>query len=310
MKLSFLITYHNEGAWLSECLQSIVPQLRDDDEVVVYDDASTDAAAPFLLRDQRVRCIRGSANVGPARARNELIRASKGSHLHFHDADDLCAGTWRDRVSSAFDENTDVVFTDVESFNATGERWTNVMNVKRLAETGDLLAFALRGGMLAPSGTYRREAIDRVGGYRADLWQSEDYDFHIRLALSQPAWRVIPEDLVHIRRHTGQRSRLKREVWSCAVDSLERNAANFPATAHVHVARAATRAGSELFAIGAKTEAERAFALAQRFGGARYDRGIMQKLTGVVGALPAEQIAALYRRLIPAPLRARVQRAR
>ena len=29
MKLSFLITYHNEGAWLSECLQSIVPQLRD-----------------------------------------------------------------------------------------------------------------------------------------------------------------------------------------------------------------------------------------------------------------------------------------
>jgi hypothetical protein len=306
VKLSFLITYHNEGRWLTDCLESIRPQLATDDEVIIYDDASDDPAANHLPHDARIRCIRGTANVGPARGRNELIAASRGTHLHFHDADDLCAPGWHTSVAAAFAGNVDVVFTDVQSFT-DHERWPHVMDIARLQQTGDLLAFALRGGMLAPSGTYRREVIERIGGYRADLWQSEDYDFHIRLALAQPAWTVVPNDLVLIRRHAGQRSRRVREVWTCAVDALETNAQRFPASAHADVARAATRAGSELFAAGAEAEAERAFTLAEQFGGPRYDRAVMQKLTGVVGALPAERIAALYRKLLPGSWRSRLQ---
>jgi hypothetical protein len=308
MRLSFLITYHDEGSWLTECLQSIVPQLHDHDEVLIYDDASADPAAGYVPDDARVHCLRGAANIGPARGRNELMRASRGTHVHFHDADDLCAPDWRRRVAAELESGVDVVFTDVQSFDAQGGRWPHVMDVAQLARGGDLLAFALRGGVLVPSGTYRREVVERLGGYRADLWQSEDYDFHIRLALAEPSWRAIPEDLVLIRRHAEQRSRFTREVWSCAVDSLASNASQFPAHAHAHVAHAATRAGSELFAAGAHADARRAFQLAAQFGGPRYDRGAMQKLTGIVGALSAERIAALYRKLVPAPLRARAQR--
>lgn len=309
MKLSFLITYHNEGRWLTDCLESIVPQLAPDDEVIIYDDASDDPAERHVLGDARIRCIGGSTNIGPARGRNQLMAASVGTHLHFHDADDLCAPHWRSRVAQAFTADVDVVFTDVQSFATSGERWAHVMNIAQLQRNCDLLAFALRGGMLAPAGTYRREVIEQIGGYRADLWQSEDYDFHIRLALAQPRWTVVPDDLVLIRRHNAQRSRRAREVWSCAVDALTNNAERFPASAYPHVARAATRAGSELFGAGAPTDAERAFGLAERFGGPRYDRAVMQKLTGVVGALPAERIAALYRKLLPGALRTRLQRS-
>jgi cellulose synthase/poly-beta-1,6-N-acetylglucosamine synthase-like glycosyltransferase len=305
VNLSFLITYHNEGRWLADCLESIVPQLERDDDVIIYDDASDDPAMNHVLADARIRVMRGEKNIGPARGRNELIAASKGTHLHFHDADDLCAPSWRSRVAAAFAGDVDVVFTDVQSFTEQ-ERWPHVMDIAQLQHNGDLLAFALRGGVLAPSGTYRREVIEGIGGYRADLWQSEDYDFHIRLALAQPKWAVLADDLVLIRRHAGQRSRRVREVWTCAVDALEANAARFPASAHAHVARAATRAGSELFAAGAEADAERAFHLAQQFGGPRYERGAMQKLTSMVGALPAEKIAALYRKLLPGAVRSRL----
>jgi glycosyltransferase involved in cell wall biosynthesis len=303
MTLSFLITYHDEGPWLTECLHSIVPQLCADDEVIVYDDASALPAAEFLIADPRVSSLRSGANIGPARGRNELLRASRGTHVHFHDADDLCAVGWREAVANAFAPGVDVVFTDVQSFDDTGGRWANVMNIEQLQRERDLLAFALRGGLLAPAGTYRREVVERIGGYRADLWQSEDYDFHIRLALASPSWIAVPEDLVLIRRHEQQRSRQALEVWSSAVDSLERNAPQIPQSAAVHVARAATRAGSELFANGAHNDARRAFQVAERFGGARYERAVMQTLTGLVGAFPAEQVAALYRKLIPARLR-------
>jgi hypothetical protein len=309
VRLSFLITYYDEGSWLAECLQSVLPQLGAEDEIVVYDDASERPAHEYLLRDARVRCVRGERNIGPARGRNELLRLSRGTHIHFHDADDLCAPDWRRRVAAAFAGDTDVVFTDVGSFDEQGGRWTHVMGVDRLERSGDLLAFALRGGLLAPAGTYRREVVTQVGGYRADLWQSEDYDFHVRLALSAPRWRVVAEDLVLIRRHAKQRSRDTAAVWTCAVDALEQNAAFFPARAHADVAAAATRAASHLFAAGAHEATVRAFMLAERFGGARYERGLMQRLTRMVGPLSAERMAALYRRLVPRALRRRIQGA-
>jgi glycosyltransferase involved in cell wall biosynthesis len=309
MKLSILITYHNEGVWLTEGLQSILLQLQSDDEVLIYDDASSDPATAHALADGRIRVVRGETNIGPARARNELLAASTGELIHFHDADDLFDPAWRARVVAKFDAQTDVVFTDVESFDAAGHRWPRIMGIGRLTQSDDMLGFALRGGMLVPAGTYRRSIIEKIGGYRAALWQSEDYDFHIRLALSNPRWSVIPEDLVHIRRHANQRSHAAREVWSSAVEALEHLEPQFPPSARSAVAEAATRAGSALFAADAHDDAARAFRMAERFGGARYDRAVMQNLTRLLGAMPAEKVAAFYRRLVPNTVRSRLQKS-
>lgn len=309
MKLSILITYHNEGAWLTECLQSLQPQLGSDDEVIVYDDASQHPAQPHLVDDARVQLIGGTTNIGPARARNELCAASSGSHIHFHDADDLFAGQWRVEVAGAFErERSDVVFTDVAGFDENGEQSRYVMGIERLQADNDLLKFALRGAVLAPAGTYTRSLVQQVGGYRAHLWQSEDYDFHIRVALLKPKFTVINQELVLIRRHPNQRSRLTREVWSSAIESLHLLAPRIPASAHPHAAYAATRAGSALFACGARTDATRAFGLAERFGGVRYERAGMQRLTRWFGATSAERLAAMYRTVVPNSLRTRLQR--
>jgi glycosyltransferase involved in cell wall biosynthesis len=309
MTLSVLITYHNEGAWLTECLNSIAPQLGKQDEILVFDDASSAPARDYLIVDARVRVLEGGPdNIGPAAARNRLLANATGELIHFHDADDLFAADWYRRVTPVFAGDVDVVFTDVQSFSADGRRWTSVMSVERLQQHGDLLDFAIHGGVLVPSGTYRRELLDKVGGYRAEMWQSEDYDFHMRLALRNPRFRVIDEDLVLIRRHPGQRSRAAVEVWSSALDALEHLAPQFPHTAHDAVAAIATRAGSELFHAGAGPEARRAFGLAQRFGGARYDRPMMQNLTRLLGAMSAERIASAYRKLLPGALRQRVQK--
>jgi hypothetical protein len=183
-----------------------------------------------------------------------------------------------------------------------------LMRVHELKLERNLLKSALRGAVLAPAGTYRRELIERVGGYREDLWQSEDYDFHIRLALTNPRWRAVDLDLVLIRRHAEQRSLQQLEVWQGALNALEHSRDRFPVAAYEHVAFAATRAGSALFAAGAGQAAARAFQLADRFGGPRYDRVIMQKLARLMGAPAAERLAARYRKLVPEALRARVQR--
>jgi glycosyltransferase involved in cell wall biosynthesis len=309
LKLSVLITYHNEGPWLAECLDSILPQLMADEELLIFDDASELLAEEFIPVDERVRILQSVENIGPARARNQLLAASQGTHIHFHDADDLFAVNWRAEVESAFGEDyADVVFTDAQSFDPAGKRWPMLMRVHELKLERDLLKAALRGALLAPAGTYRRELVDRVGGYREDVWQSEDYDFHIRLALTNPRWRAVDLDLVLIRRHPEQRSLKQQEVWQGALNALEHSQDRFPVAAHGDVAFAATRAGSALFAAGAPHDAARAFQLADRFGGPRYDGGIMQKLARLMGAPAAERLAAWYRKLVPEAWRARVQK--
>ena len=309
MKLSVLITYHNEGAWLSECLQSVLRQ-PGIDEVLIYDDASRIPAAEYVLHDERVRCLRGEENIGPARARNALLAAASGTHVHFHDADDLFAAGWSAAVRAAVERtNADIVFTDVEGFDEAGHRWSHVVGIERLLNGGDLLRFTLLNGVLPAAGTYARAALEAIGGYREDLWQSEDYDLHIRLALSGATWVVINEDLALIRRHGTQRSRASRDVWTCAVQALSSLADRFPAHARAEAAQAATRAGSQLLAAGAPAEAAEAFALANQLGGARYERAAMQGLARLVGAPRAERLAGLYRRLTPKAVRKALQRS-
>ena len=308
MRLSVLITYHNEGAWLTECLNSIVPQLAATDEVIIYDDASRVAAAGFIVDDARLRVIRGGNNVGPSRARNELLRASAGTHVHFHDADDLFTDGWRTRIEAAFQNGVDMVITDASTFDENGKRSGNIIGVADLERGWGLLKFALRRSVLPAAASYKREIVEAVGGYRDDLWQSEDFDLHVRIALMNPNLAVIPEDLVHIRKHPNQRSRLSSEVWISAIDALQPLVGQIPAHARADAAYAATRAGSVLLSEGSITEAHRAFDLAQKFGGPTYDKRAMQRLSSIIGAKAAERMAAWYRTMLPNALRMRLQR--
>jgi glycosyltransferase involved in cell wall biosynthesis len=63
--------------------------LKADIEVVVVDDASTDATAEIVAARSDVRLIRSATNRGAGPARNEGVRQSTGACLFFLDADDV-----------------------------------------------------------------------------------------------------------------------------------------------------------------------------------------------------------------------------
>ena len=78
MKLSVLITYHNEGELLTECLESLFQQEDRPDEVLIYDDASSVPAEKFV-KYFPVKIIRGEKNKGPAIGRNKLWQKRPGT---------------------------------------------------------------------------------------------------------------------------------------------------------------------------------------------------------------------------------------
>ena len=309
--LALLVTYHNERDLLRECLASFVSSHDTPDEIIVYDDASDAPANEYVPPSVNARVIRATATGGPARGRNALLRATRADYIHFHDADDFVLPEWCSRVRTAIaDGGPDVVFTEVSSVQNGAVLSERVLEIDRLVTAdADLVSFCLRGSMLVPAGTYRRSVVEAVGGYRETLWQSEDFDFHVRLAASGVSFSILPDPLVVIRVRPESRSQNRLEVWTSIVDAVAALARELPASYRPELAEAAARAGSQLYKLKARQRAREAFALASRLGPPVFDgqssyyRWVARTFTPEV----AEELGLLYRALLPGAVRARAR---
>jgi glycosyltransferase involved in cell wall biosynthesis len=306
--VSVCITYHNECGLLSECVSSLLTGSVLPSEILIYDDASTFPATDYIPDSPLIRVIRCDDNQGPAVGRNALLRQASGEYIHFHDADDLFHAEWGKRVLTALEQSgVDAVFTEVTFFEDgdSSNVYPNMLRLGQLARYGDLTRYCIRNAMLVPSGTYRRSCVEAIGGYRQDLWQSEDYDFHIRLAASGIRYELITDSLVLCRSRPESRSRNIVEVYDCGVKAMECLASELPSTYRIDLADAAARNGSVLFRAGALRQARHAFDLANRLGPARLaDQRLFYRTVGRIAGLEmAERIGAWYRKIAPKPIR-------
>lgn len=305
--LAVLIPYYNEGVLLSECLASLFCQEDGPEEVLIYDDASDTRPEPYIPPGRQVHVLRGTRNRGPSVGRNVLLRACSCAYIHFHDADDLFAPEWASKVREAVAASTpDAVFTEISSFDENGVVCNAVLQIGQLIPQGDLVRFCIRGSMLPASGTFRRETVTAAGGYRESLWQSEDYEFHIRLAARGLRYAILPEALVKIRLRASGRSRKHpAEVYVSAVKAVELLARELPAEFHSDLADAAARFGRRIYELGMKGAARRAFRLARELGPPTFagEGRLYRLVASLLRQEGAEWLGRQYRRAVPAALR-------
>jgi glycosyltransferase involved in cell wall biosynthesis len=306
--ISILITYHNEKELLTECLDSLFGDIPDNVELLIYDDASEYPAQNYV-RDKTVQIIRSEKKLGPGYGRNRLMSSAAGEYIHCHDADDLFAPGWFDEVSEVIaDKHPDIILTEVKSTRNREVVSQNVMDYSRLNPDGDLVSFALGGSILVPSTTYKREIALQIGGYRTwdILPQSEDFDFHVRLAHAAKSYVVIPEPLIIQRLRDNSHSSMNLvSCYSSALKAVELLEEELPFKYQDDLAKAASRCGTKLFLFGERKSAKKAFALSKRLGKTDFQgRGPIYGLLAItIGQYAAELIAAYYRRCFPVFLR-------
>jgi len=91
MHCSIIIPVHNKEAHVARAIRSVFRQTREDWELIVVDDASTDGSAAVVRQfdDPRLTVIRrDTPGPGGYRARNAGARTASGRWLSFLDADD------------------------------------------------------------------------------------------------------------------------------------------------------------------------------------------------------------------------------
>jgi glycosyltransferase involved in cell wall biosynthesis len=125
-KVSVCMAACNGSRFIEAQLQSILPQLAPDDEVVIVDDASEDSTIACIesIRDNRIHLFAHEKNQGVVATFEDALRFATGQVLFLCDDDDLWAPAKVERVLSEFAAHPDarIVITRAALVDENGVR--------------------------------------------------------------------------------------------------------------------------------------------------------------------------------------------
>jgi len=192
---AILVPCYNAATYLSELIAGIKTQTKPFDEIIFYDDASSDITAQVITQSG-YRLLQGPDNRGAAWARNRLIEASIAEWIHFHDADDLISKDFVQSMVAEIRPGIGAVICSMIVMDRNSRKQVCLTDYTGLEQTHDPIDFFLRNTGYAIVGLYSRDWLKRIGGFREDIRGSEDPDLHVRLAAAGCMFKVIQVPLV------------------------------------------------------------------------------------------------------------------
>jgi hypothetical protein len=185
--VSIIMPAHNTEAYIGEAIDSALKQSWSDFELIVVDDGSVDATAEvagsYAARDSRVTVLR-RARGGPSAARNSALSVARARMFALLDSDDIWAPTYLEEQLAILDSSPDVAIVTANAFNFGGSLDGKPLRptrgeCRRLSPI-DILEWEEAVCIMS---VFRREVVERIGGFDERLRTSEDYQFWIRAAL-------------------------------------------------------------------------------------------------------------------------------
>jgi hypothetical protein len=220
MTVSVCVPTCNSAKYLQECIESVLAQTHQDFEIVISDDASTDATCDIVrgFSDPRIRLHRLEHNVGMASNFNHATSLSRGEYIKLLCHDDLLDPACLAQQVAVLDENPEAVMatTGLRFLDASGRTKHTSSWIKRrcLLSYVELVAGNLiYGNVVGPPSAVliRRSALLQAGPFSADFPQFLDVDLWLRLAAMGPIG-YLPEPLCGFRLHAQMRtSHLRRK---------------------------------------------------------------------------------------------------
>lgn len=239
--LSLIMPVYNVAAYLPACLDSLVAQTRQPDEIIAIDDGATDAS-PQILADYRTRLpqmrIIRQANGGLSAARNTGLDQVTGDWLVFLDSDDrLDPGHCEFALAMARTDDLDMALfngwfdfegrqpelpiypAEPASAVMSGGQWLR----ERLTRRSFFHMVWLH--------LYRREFVVQTGLRFVPPWIHEDVPWTTRALVAARRVRYDPTPLIHYRKPlrptppgpaTDRRWRLATESSAFNAQALDR----------------------------------------------------------------------------------------
>jgi len=207
--ISVIIPCFNADKHIKSCLDSVIANLSESDELIVIDDGSHDKTNIILksYRNKKLHIIQHTENIGPSCARNEGAKKAVGDILLFLDADTEIEAETLSTIRIFFTSHKDVGGIQCElrlsdiSLDSIGHFMTvfgfpyevgvkensiNYQNVRRI--------FGAKSAGMA----VRHDVFQKVNGFDEDyLIYGEDTDLSWRIQLAGYELKNLPGSIVY-----------------------------------------------------------------------------------------------------------------
>ena len=208
--ITAIVPTYNRADYLAETLAALAAQTRPVEEIIVWDDGSTDETGDIAAAaNGPIRYFR-SENGGKSRALNAALAEARGDYIWICDDDDLAVPEAAAILAAPLDHDPALVvsggaYRRFRTDTKTGERVETGPGYWPDLSQGSVLRHLLEDIFLFQNAMLvRRTAYEAVGPFREDLPRSIDYDMIIRLAARYPL--AVSEDVVFLqRKHDGAR---------------------------------------------------------------------------------------------------------
>ena len=165
---SFVMPLYNGGATVERAIRSVLAQDRDDWELLVVDDCSTDNSRDLVKAlieaegHDRIRLIRQERNGGPSAARNAGVAESVGEFVGFLDCDDELLPNYLATMEANMADGIDVVVAAHVAQTPAGRRYSRPDSAQGLLTGLETVDAALQGKLwnFLHAKVYRRSLFD------------------------------------------------------------------------------------------------------------------------------------------------------
>ncbi|RZJ82450.1 MAG: glycosyltransferase family 2 protein [Flavobacterium sp.] len=182
--IALCIPAYNAAWCLPRLLKSAKKQIIAFDEILVYNDCSTDNTEEIAIK-HGAKVINGSENKGCSFGKNKLAAVAKSEWIHFHDADDDLLPNFTEVAHEWLkkNENPDILLLNFEYKDFDTGKILGYLNYNREKLLKDTIRFVLENKIVNFAICNTKKFIE-IGGFDLDpeVLYNEDRAFYIRAA--------------------------------------------------------------------------------------------------------------------------------
>lgn len=210
MNISVCMATYNGAAYLNQQINSILPQLGPEDEIVFSDDGSTDSTLDIIsaYQDSRFKILRHTRSGSPAMSFEKGLHHCKGKYIFLADQDDVWMSQKTERMMR-FLKTYDLVLSDCSMIDHHGNELADSFFSKQRSKQG-LINNLVQNSYMGCCMAFHRKILESALPFPPAL---KAHDQWIGL-IAEKSFTVyfLAEPLVQYRRHgqnysfTGEKS--------------------------------------------------------------------------------------------------------
>lgn len=184
-KISVLMPVYNSEKYLELAILSILNQTFKNFEFIIVDDCSTDNSweiiSRYVKKDKRIIAAKNTENLRTTKSLNKGLKVARGKYIARMDADDW---SYPDRLQKQFNfmETHPEVGVSGGVIEICNEN-LKILNIRKypLSDSNARKIIFRYSPFAHPATIWRKNMLDKVGGYNESIPLSQDYELYFRI---------------------------------------------------------------------------------------------------------------------------------